>query len=209
MDRNASRAPSIIAIAIERQDLAAIGTRGVDGGLQLGETALHELRAIGAGRHGNLDAGPGLVAVLPVRGERDRVAQAVGSAEPQAVVETFHGRALADIHILILRRRNSLGIPAISGQCRDGQCLVAVLLVEAEKPDRRGEQPVDGHLNVRAHMTRELPRGRDQLIARNAGEMPGQRVAGIVELLVARRIGQVARDLEHAVIADERELAFQ
>src|ERR1700682_1326356 len=91
VDRNASRAPSIIAIAIERQDLAAIGTRGVDGGLQLGETALHELRAIGPGRHGNLDAGPGLVAVLPVRGERDRVAQAVGSAEPQAVVETFHG----------------------------------------------------------------------------------------------------------------------
>jgi hypothetical protein len=61
-----------------------------------------------------------------------------------------------------------------------------VLLKDAEKPDRRcREQPVDGHLNVRAHMTRELPRGRDQLVPRDAVEMPGQRVAGIVELLVA------------------------
>src|SRR5260370_17429879 len=120
-----------------------------------------------------------------MRGEDDGRAQAVGLAEPQTVIETFHRRTLADIHIVILRWRDSGSIAVISGQCRDAQCLVAVLLVDAEKPDRRcREQPVDGHLNVRAHMTRELPRGRDQLVPRNAGEIPGHRVASIVELLV-------------------------
>ena len=49
-----------------------------------------------------------------------------------------------------------------------------MLLVDAEKPDLRcGEQPVDRHLNVGLHMTRKLPRGRDQLIPRETGEMPG------------------------------------
>jgi hypothetical protein len=92
-----------------------------------------------------------------MRGEHDRVAQAIGFAQPQAVVETFHRRALADVHLVILRWRNSLGIPAVPGQCRDGQRLVAVLLVDAKKPDRRcGEQFVGGHLNIRAHVTREL-----------------------------------------------------
>ena len=171
---------------------------------------MHELRAIGAGGHGNLDPGPCLIAVLPMRGEDDGVAQAVGLAEPQTVVETFHRRTLADIHIVILRRRDSGSIAVISGQCRDTQRLVAVLLKDAEKPYRRcREQPVDGHLNVRAHMTRELPRGRNQLIPRNAGEMPCQRLAGIVELLVADDFGQLARDLVPAVIANQRLHAFQ
>ncbi len=210
MDHDASRASPIIRVAIERQDLAAIATRGIDRALQLGEAALHELRAIGAGRHGNLDPGPCLIAVLPMRGEDDRIAQAVGLAEPQTVIETFHRRTLADIHVVILRRRDSGSIAVISGQRRDAQRLVAVLLKDAEKPDRRcREQPVDGHLNVRSHMTRELPRGRDQLVPRNAGEMPGQRVAGIIELLVADDFGQLARDLVPAVIADERLHAFQ
>jgi hypothetical protein len=145
-----------------------------------------------------------------MRGEDDGIAQAVGLAEPQTVIETFHRRTLADIHIVILRRRDSGSVAVFSGECRDAQRLVAVLLEDAEKPDRRcREQPVDGHLNVRAHMTRELPRGRDQLVARNAGEMPGQRVAGIVELLVADDFGQPARDLVPAFIADQRLHAFQ
>jgi hypothetical protein len=170
---------------------------------------LHELRAISADGHGDLDAGPGLVPILPMRGEHDRVAQAVGLAQPQAVIETFHRRALADVHIVILHRRDSLSIPAISAKSRDGQRFVAVFLVNPKKPDRRcGEKPVDGHLNIRAHVTRKLSRGRDQPVPRNAGEMPVQRVAGIVELLVADEFGQVARDLVHAVIADQRLHAF-
>ena len=147
---DASRASPIIGVAIERQHLAAIAARGVDGTLQLGETALHELRAIGAGRQGNLDPGPGLTVILPMRGEHDRVAQAAGLAEPQAVVEAFHRRDLADIHLVVLRRRDSVGIAAACGQCRDGQRLVAVCFVDAEEPDRRRrEQPVDRRLERR------------------------------------------------------------
>ena len=73
---------------------------------------MHELRAVSADRHGNLDAGPCLEAVFPMRGKDDRVAQAVGSAEPQAIVETFHRHAFADIHLVILRRRDGSGIAA-------------------------------------------------------------------------------------------------
>jgi hypothetical protein len=43
-----------------------------------------------------------------MRGEHDRIAQAVTSAEPQTVIETFHRRPLADIDIVILRRRDWL-----------------------------------------------------------------------------------------------------
>jgi hypothetical protein len=85
-----------------------------------------------------------------------------------------------------------------------------MLLVDAEKPDRRsGEQPVDRHLNVGLHMTRELPRGRNQLIARDAGEMPGQSVAGIVEWQVATDFVYASRDFVHAVIAEKRCHALQ
>ena len=52
-------------------------------------------------------------------------------------------------------------------------------------------------------MTRELPRGRDQLIARDAGEVPVQRVAGMVELLVAGDFGKSVRDVACAVIANQ------
>jgi hypothetical protein len=91
VDHDASRASAIIRVAIERQDLAAIGARSVDGALELGEAALHELCAIGAGRQGNLDPGPGLTVILPMRGEHDRVAQAAGLAEPQAVLRHLTG----------------------------------------------------------------------------------------------------------------------
>lgn len=66
VDHDAFRASPIIRIAIERQDLAAIATRRVDGVLQLRETALHEFAARRPGRYGNLDAGPGLIAILAV-----------------------------------------------------------------------------------------------------------------------------------------------
>ena len=82
--------------------------------------------------------------------------------------------------------------------------------MDAEKPRRRcRKQPVDRTLNVRAHMTGELPRGRDQLIVRNAGEMPGERVAGAFELLGGRDFGEGSRDLVQAVIADQRHRPFK
>ena len=85
-----------------------------------------------------------------------------------------------------------------------------MLFVDAEKPERRGgEQPIDGNLNVCAHMPRKLPRRRDQLIARNAGEMPVQRVAGMAELLGASGFGKVVRDLAGAIVADQRRHASE
>jgi hypothetical protein len=64
-------------------------------------------------------------------------------------------------------------------------------------------------LNVRAHVAWELPRGRDQPIRRNAGEMKGQRMASILKLLFADDLGQLASDPVHAFIADERHDPFQ
>src|SRR5579863_198368 len=143
MDCDASRASVIFGAGIERKDLAAIGTRRANRALQFGKTALHELRAYLAGRHRYLDAGPSLPTVLTMRGQYDGVAQAVSLAEPQTVIETFHRRALADIHVVILRRRDRGSAVVVDGQCRDGQRLVAMLLVDAKKPDWRcGEQPL-------------------------------------------------------------------
>jgi hypothetical protein len=133
VDLDARRAPPIIRLAIERQDLAAVGARRADRTLQLSEAALHELPAHGAGGCRDLDAGPGFVAVLTVRGEHDRVAKPVSLAEPQAVIEAFDRRALADIDFVILRRRDHLGAAAIPGQGSEGQRRVAVLLVDAKK----------------------------------------------------------------------------
>ena len=108
MDHDAARAPAIISVGIEREDLAAIAARRVDRALQFGEAALHELSAERASRYGDLDPGSGLVVVFPMRGEHDRVAKVAGSAEPQAIVEAFHRRAFADIDLVILRRHNSV-----------------------------------------------------------------------------------------------------
>jgi hypothetical protein len=82
MDHDALRSSAIIPVAVEREHLAAIATRVVDRVLQLGEATLHEFGALRAGGHGNLDPGPGLGAVFPVRGEHDGVAQVAGPAKP-------------------------------------------------------------------------------------------------------------------------------
>lgn len=58
-------------------------------------------------------------------------------------------------------------------------------------------------------MTRKLPRGRDQLIARDAGEVPLQRVTGKIELLGAGDFGKAVRDRFGAVIADQRHHASE
>src|SRR6202035_3380939 len=137
MNLDAGRAPAIIRVAIERQDLAAIGARRADRALQLGEAALHELPARRTGGGRDLDASSVFVAVLTMGGEDDREAKAVGLAEPQAIVEAFDRRAFPDIHFVILRGCDHLGAAAIPGQRREGQRLVALLLVDAKKPDRR------------------------------------------------------------------------
>src|SRR5205807_4493951 len=110
---------------IEREDLAAIRTRGVDRTLQLGETALHEFRAMRARRHGNLDPGSGLPSVFTVGGEQDRVAKVTGLAKPHSIIETFYRRVLADIHFLVLRRRDRRSVAIFSAQRRDRHRLIA------------------------------------------------------------------------------------
>jgi hypothetical protein len=81
--------------------------------------------------------------------------------KPKAVIEAFHRRAFADVDVVILRRRDGGCVPAIATQRREAQRLVAMLFVNAEKPQRRHrEQFIDTGLNVRAHVARELPRGR-------------------------------------------------
>jgi hypothetical protein len=171
---------------------------------------LHELRALGAGRHRDLDPRSGFTAILAVRGEHHGIAQIiVGPAQPQAVFETFDWRALSDIHVVILRRRDGLRMPAVPEQCREAQRLVALLFVDTEKPQRRcREQPVDAGLNIGAHVTRKLPRGRDQPIHWNAGKMRGQRLVGVVELLVAGDFRKRARDPLYAVVANKRDLVL-
>src|SRR5437868_1863483 len=184
--------------------------RGVHRILQFRETALHQLRAFASRRHEYLDAGPGLASILSIRGEQHCVAQVAAGAEPQTVIEAFYRRALTDIHFVVLGRRDAGRIAVLSAQRRDRQGLVAVLVVDAKKPQRRRrEQPVDRNLNVGAHMARKLPRGRDQLIPRNIREMPAQGFVGIIELLLADNVGQTARDFEHAVIANRGRRAFE
>src|ERR1035441_7918645 len=56
-------------------------------------------------------------------------------------------------------------------------------------------------------MPRELARSRDQLVPRDAGEMPGQRFICIIERLAAGELALAARDLLHAVVADQHRIA--
>jgi hypothetical protein len=101
---------------------------------------------------------------------------------------------------VILRWRDTGSIVVISGQRRDGQCLIALPLVDAKKPDSRGRKQLrESHLNVRTHMTRELPRGRDQPVLRDAREMPTQRFEGKLKLFVFA----LARGLVIAGVADD------
>jgi hypothetical protein len=114
---------------------------------------------------GTAISNPGFFAMFATRRQQNRIAQVVRSAEPQTVVKAFHRFALADIDVVILRRRNAVCTASIKRQGGDRQRLVALTLVNAEEPDRRGrEQPVNRRLHIGAHMTGELARGRDQLV---------------------------------------------
>src|SRR6267154_5233765 len=103
-----------------------------------------------------------------------------------------------------------MSIAAAPGECREVQCLVAMLFVDTEKSQRSfREQPVDANLNVRAHVTRERPRGRNQLVRCNAGEMHEERVVGKIESLVAGDFSKLTPDLVHTFIADDRRFSLQ
>ena len=110
VNRDALRESLIICVSIERQDLAAIGARRVDGFLQFQETALYKLATRRADRHGNLDAGSSLSAVLPMSGKHHCIAQAISETEPKAIVEAFYRLDLADVDIMILRGRDRVSI---------------------------------------------------------------------------------------------------
>jgi hypothetical protein len=111
---------------------------------------------------------------------------------------------------VILRRRDAVSIAAVAVQSRERQRFVAVLVVDAEKPQRRsGKQFVDTGLDVGAHVAGKRSRGRYQSIERNAGEMKSQCLVSISKMLLVDHLGQTACDLVHAFIADGRQIAFQ
>ena len=96
---------------------------------------------------------------------------------------------------MVLGRRDGVGDLSIFAQRGDRQRLVAVSLVDAEEPDRCvREQLVERGLHVGAHVPGKLPRGRNQFVLRDAGEMPFQRLAGVFERLLAHDVTDTAGD---------------
>lgn len=137
MDHHAFGAALVVPFRFERKHLAAVGSRSIDRGLQLGEATVHKGNAILAGRHRDLDAGSGFAAVLAVKGQHDRVMQAAIPVEPQTVVEALYRLPIADVDVLILRSRDGYGELSFLRQRCIGQRLIAMLLVEAEEANGR------------------------------------------------------------------------
>jgi hypothetical protein len=63
--------------------------------------------------------------------------------------------------------------------------------MDTEEADRRGEQLVDGDLDVGAHVAGELSYPRHEPIQRDAVEMPIEGVAGIFEGVILRSFVRV------------------
>jgi len=141
--------------------------------------------------------------------EQDRISQLFGATQPKSIVEAFDRLGFANLHIMVLRRRD--GISGLSGTRERGEAqgIVAALL-NAEEPDALdGEQPVDRRLNVGAHVPGKLPRRCDQSIQRDAGEMPFNGGTGKVEPLCFRDGAELLCSCQHTVVADQRRLADQ
>jgi hypothetical protein len=178
VDHHASRLTAIIDLAIERENLAAIGARRAHGLFEPGEATLREVLAGASRRNGDLDADRALLFGFAMQGQEDRIAEFALTTQPQPVVEAFHRRFLADIDLMILRRCNRRSIAALPHQLRERRCLPAIFLVDAEEPDRRREQLVEGDLNIGPHVTGKLPDRGDQPALRNPGKVPGERIPG-------------------------------
>ena len=158
MHHHALRAPAIVGVAIERQDFAAIAARRVDGFFECGEQLCDNAAAGFAGGHGDLDPQAGLNAVLAMEGEHDGVAHVPGAAQPEAVLETPRRANLADIDVLILRRRDRRRVLAALGERGEGERLVAVPLENTHEANGRSRhQAIDGNLHIGTHVTGKLP----------------------------------------------------
>src|SRR5207248_3332946 len=78
------------------------------------------------------------------------------------------------------------------GAAKSTRSLVALFLIEADQSNSVAEQAVDRRLDICPHVTGKLADRRHESAARNAGKVPVQDIAGIVELFF-RFIGLVFR----------------
>jgi hypothetical protein len=147
-----------------------------------------------------------------MKGKQDGVAKLAVPAQPQSVVQTLHRVRLADIDVVVLRRSDRRCIPAVFHQRRKCKRLIAMLFVNAEEVDWRGEQMIDRDLNIDAHMARKFPGPRRKLAVRNSSEVPIEGRADIGEFLYRHFLGRLP-DRKHAFAAKvgcpARELDFR
>jgi len=107
--------------------------------LQIEETALYERVAGGSRGHCDLDSNGCFIAIFAMKGKQDGVAKLAVPAQPQSVVQTLNRVRLADIDVVVLRRSDRRSIPAVFHQRRKCKRLIAMLFVNAEEVDWRGE----------------------------------------------------------------------
>jgi len=136
-----------------------------------------------------------------MKGKQDGVAKLAVPAQPQSVVQTLHRVRLADIDVVVLRRSDRRRIPAVFHQRRKYKGLIAMLFVNAEEVDWRGEQTIDRDLNIDAHMAWKFPGSRRKLAVRNSRKVPIERRADIGEFLHLHFLGREP-DRKHAVFAE-------
>ena len=85
-----------------------------------------------------------------------------------------------------------------------------MLLQDPEEADRRsGEQLIQSHLEIGAHLARELARSGDQPVRRYPGKVPSQSLVGVFELLVLRDLRELSGGALNAVVTDQRAWAFE
>jgi len=135
VDHKASRPSTIIRATVERQDLAPVAIRGVDRVLDGDEAAPHELCSRRSGRRRDFNANTRFFTMFAMSREQDRISQVFGATQPQSIVEAFDRLGFADLHIMVLRRRDGMSGVSGSRQRGEGEGLVAVALLNSEEPD--------------------------------------------------------------------------
>ena len=82
MDHNPARPSAIIGVAVQREYLAAIGPRRLDGLFEFGKNPLREGLTSFPGGHRDLDAEHRSVVDFTMKGEEDGIANLVSLAQP-------------------------------------------------------------------------------------------------------------------------------
>jgi hypothetical protein len=171
------RAAAVARPALEGQDLAAVGPRRTDGFLQFGERTADERFAGRAWRDRDLDPDHCPAFFVALDTEEHGVAEFARAAQPQPILQALHGRGLADIDLVVLRRRDHRRV-ALRAHAAGNRRLVAKLLVNTVEVERGSEQFVDRGLHIGAHVSRKLPCRRDQPLPGNTCEMPTDGLSG-------------------------------